>query len=92
MGAFKKAHRKREWSDFDHHPLDEIARVALGIDELIAANPGRIEDECAPIVYAFELAFNFALQLGARIGSDPRHVPTVKDLLDEYRFVQSGGA
>lgn len=38
------------------------------------------------ITEAFDVAFEFALLLGARIASDPMRIPEVEDLIEIYRF------
>ncbi len=35
---------------------------------------------------AFDRTFAFALQLGARIGSDPLQRPDIRDLVEKYHF------
>ena len=61
------------------------AYIALDFGALSAQHPEK-DDTCNGLVEAFSNAFEFALQLGARIAADPMRVPPVADLIDEYRF------
>ena len=61
------------------------AYVALDFGVLAAQHPEK-DGTCNGAAEAFDLAFEFALQLGARIAADPMRVPPVQDLIEEYRF------
>ena len=69
-------------ADPDCRTPELIARTPLGTNALIVT-----DDEIELFTTPFDLAFAFALQLGARIGADPLHYPNVEDLIEKYRVV-----
>lgn len=66
-------------------PDDDLAEKVLNLDAVYERLEGA-EEPSSIIVEAFDAAFFFGLQLGARLGSDPLHVPNIADLVEKYRF------
>jgi hypothetical protein len=67
---------------------EDLAGRALNLNGVCSAYP-QVDGTCDGMVTAFDAAFLFGLQVGARIGADPLHLPNVKDLADKYRFKSS---
>lgn len=76
----------RPFGDPDNEPIETnvegFAACALEVNELVEDD----EKLMGHVLEASESAFSFGLQLGARIGADPAHLPEVKDLIKRYRF------
>ncbi len=60
-----------------------ILEGPLGLEGLIRGQSWELSDAA---VQTFDRAINFGLQVGARIGADPLHVPDIKDLVAAYRI------
>lgn len=75
----------------DEGDADGLAQSALNFDALIKQHPA-VDETCDGMVQAFHMAFAFGLELGARIGADPYHVPMVADLVTKCRFIPEKNA
>ena len=64
------------------HP-ERILEEPFGLEALIRNQSSEISDAA---VLAYDRALAFGLQVGARIGADPLHVPDIKDLVAAYRI------
>ena len=50
------------------------------------------DEDLARALEAYRTGFQFALQLGARIGADPLHAFEIKDLIKSYRLERKEAA
>lgn len=72
-------------------PDDDLAERVLNL-RMLHDRYENSADPAAVAVDAFDSAFFFGLQLGARVGADPLRVPDVADLVEKYRFREAGRA
>ena len=74
----------REQPDIDYPGA--ILEEALGLEGFIH---NQSAEHSNAAVTAFDRALAFGLQVGARIGADPQHLPNVEDLIVRYRIPQA---